>query len=229
MIYEYFKEIDITDKFKYVSMIIASILLFSRIPVSGTNIIGLIIGICLVIYINDKRKQEGDTFLSAMNMLLSSPLMKPQYNRDLPRNSEFVIFIGSHQEYYHYNPMLWNQFVRLINNYLKLDHEIKLGTEHYNMDYDALKDIKRNIMNVFHAFIHKLPHTVSSNDKFHRGMARLEELLKVEVDTMHRLIAKKNSEEINSGSVFHYKNHPRGFEKPGIGKNTRLDNHYTYF
>jgi len=220
MFYQYITNIDDTDKFIYVTIILAGALLATRIRPSANAVLGAIVAVIVVYYLNEKAEDQGTTFVAAMKTILSAPIMKPHKNRHLAYNSELVIFLDQHREYHHYNPVLWNSLVKLVNDFLKLEHDIELrqdtpntDTTFYNGDYDTMKATKLKILNTFHSFIHKLPHTESSNNKFHCGMKKLEQLLNTEIDHVHRLVANYNSRGIDTGSAFHYKNHPSGYER----------------
>lgn len=222
MIYEYIRDIDLTDRFIYITVIIGTILLLSRVNITGHLILGLIIGTILVYYINEKNVHTGNTFLQSMKTILGSDRMKPHQNKHLAKNSELVLFLDGHKEYYTYNPKLWNDLVRHINNFLHIMHDIELGVEWFNLDYDTMKNLKGKILNTFHSFVHRVPHTPHSNDKFHLGMERLETLLNHDIDEIHTNVTLRNSQSINNMTKFHYKNHPGGNDK-------MIDLHYHFF
>jgi hypothetical protein len=212
MLYQYVRDIDVTEKFGYIIIVAAVILLATRIGnhgmLSGSGLIGLIVGIIVIYYLNEKRVSQGTTFITSMNEILDAEIMKPNRNKYLHGNSEFVIFLDDHREYYQYNPQLWKDMVHTVNNLQRLVGDIEIGTERFNLDYSTLKEIKREILNQYQAFIHKIPHTESSNNKFHLGMERLEDLLNLEIDHVHQLVVKKNAKSVTTASAFHYKNHP---------------------
>lgn len=222
MIYEYIRDISLTDRFIYVTVIIGTILVLSRVNITVHVIVGLIVGILIVYYYNEKNVYTGHVFLKSMKDILNSNLMKPDKNKHLAKNSELVLFLDGHKEYYRYNPKLWNDLVRYINNFLHIMNDIEIGVERFNMDYDTMKGLKRKIMNTFHSFVHRIPHTPHSNDKFHIGMERLENLLNQDIDVTHTLVTHMNSQSINNATTFHYKNHPCPDDK-GINL------HYHYF
>lgn len=213
MIYEYIRDIDLTDRFIYVTLIIGTVMFMSRINITGHLVVGLIIGIIMVYYLNEKNVHTGNTFVQSMQNIISSERMKPHRNKHLAKNSELVLFLDSHKEYYAYNPKLWNDLVRHVNNFLHVMHDIELGVEQFNLDYDTMKSLKGKILNTYHAFVHTVPHTPHSNNKFHLGMERLELLLNRDIDEVHTKVTLKNSQSINNMTKFHYKNHPGANDK----------------
>jgi hypothetical protein len=222
MIYEYIKDIDVTDRFVYIAIIIVSMVFATRLPMSAHGIIGAVIGIFIVFYFNEKRDNAGDTFISSMKKILQSDIMKPTQNKYLSTDSELLIFLDSYREYYQYNPSLWNSMVKQINNFLKLSRDIEIGVNNYNMDYDVLREIKVKILNLYHSFIHKIPHTESSSSKYHKGIDRLQDLLNMTIDKIHRLVVGYNNKTIDTATTFHYRNHPPG-------RDVRNNPHYHFF
>jgi hypothetical protein len=234
MFYEYIKAIDSIHKFDYLSIVAAVILLATRFGHYGmlpsSAIIGLIVGTIVVFYLNEKSAHQGDTFLSSIQEILNAKIMKPEKNHYLFGNSELIIFLDNHREYYQYNPDAWRGLVKLTDNFLRIVGDIEIEAEaesvvgRYNHDYDMLKDTKHKIMNKYHAFIHTLPHTENTTNKFHEGIERLETLLNKEIDHIHQLVNKMNAKGVTTSSAFHYKNHPVGYESVG-----RAEDNYTYF
>jgi hypothetical protein len=221
MIYNYITHIDVTDRFIYVVIITVIILLFSRIPISPYLIVGTIVGIIVVYYIHDKKIYTGNTFLASMKNILNSDLMKPKSNRSLYKDSELVAFLDNRREYYNYNPNTWNQLVKHINEFLRLQSDIEIGVVRFNMDYETLVNLKGKILNSYHAFIYTVPHTPNSIDKFHIGMRHLQKLLNRNIDITHKKVALDNSKDINIDTKFHYKNHPHPQDEH--------DTQYNYF
>lgn len=228
MLYQYVKDIDVTDKFEYIIIVAAVILLATRIGyhglISSSGLFGLVIGVIITFYLIEKRKHQGDTFITAMRKILNSDIMKPNWNKYIHGNSELIIFLNDHREYYQYNPQLWRDMVSSMNNFQRTISDIEIGTTRYNLDYDQLKETKKKILNRYQAFIHTMPHTENSNNKFHKGSDRLEQLLNQEIDHIHQLVTRKNAKNITTASTFHYKNHPVSHESLNVAENT-----YTFF
>lgn len=229
MLYSYIKDIDLTDRFIYTVILGTVIILTVRLGrngmINGTGVFGLVVGFVVIYYLNDKRRKQGTDYITAMDQILDSNIMKPETNRYLSENSELLIFMNGHREYYQYNPVAWNTMVRQVNNFLRLVHELNIGTYRYNLDYDNLKVIKGKVLNTYQSFIHTVPHTEASTDKFQLGMTRLEGLLNNEIDLVHQLVNKHNREQgVDTSSVFHYKNHPAAFERHSLA-----DSNYSFF
>lgn len=208
MIYQYIKNIDRTDAFIYVSVVMFIVVFFSRIMIQPYLIVGTIVGLIVVYYLNDKRVSTGQEFITGIQNILENPNMFYKTNPYLSTNSEFVLFLDTMIEYHDYNPMLWKSLVNNINNFLHIQDDIRLGTHEYSKDYELLKALKLKVINVYHSFIYKIPHTDTSNTKFHLGLDKLEILLNTELDTIHRIVVQRSSKGIDNNTIFHYKNHP---------------------
>lgn len=221
MIYEYIRNIDATDKFIYIVVIIASIVFSTRLPMTPYGIVGAISGILLVYYFNEHREYLGASFIASMKVILNSDVMDYKNNPYLPNNSELLIFLDNHREYYQYNPTQWNSIIRHINNFLKLTYDIEHGTTRRNLDYDVLKETKIKVLNTYQSFIHRIPHTEESSNKFHEGMDLLQNILNTSIDNTHRIVIM-NNKDITINSAFHYKNHPGG-------RDLKANMHYSFF
>lgn len=208
MIHQYLNRITDTDLSKYVIIIIIAAVIGYRIKVSNHVIFGLIIGLIIVFYMYDRAEMTGDTFLSYTNEVLSSPLFNPY--KHLYLDSELVIFLDQHREYYQYNPAGFRMLLKEIDIFLMYRQDIERGTQLYHLDYNLLRAQKTKILNSYHSLIHKLPHISNSIDKFHLGMKRLTDLINGHVDEIHQVVKTKSyNSEIDTNTEFIYISHPK--------------------
>lgn len=210
MIHKYISKIDPTDGFIYATIVLGSVLLQRRIQLSSTTLVGLIAGLIVVFYLNDKKTDTGANFLEHMDRIRKAPIFKPHKNPNLHRDSVLLSFLDQHRIYYQYNPAVFNDLIAHVNSFLTLIHDIDIGTENYNSDYEVVRKLRTDIMNTYHSFIYRIPHAESSLRKFHLGMDRLEEILNGHIDRLHRDIVRKNQKDgIMISSKFHYLNQPQ--------------------
>ena len=209
MIYDYIYDIEKTDLFLYGGGLLFITLLIRRINLSSNTIFGLICGIIVIYYINDKKIATNGGFIQKMNTILKSPLLKADKNKYLYRDSELVDFLDNYLEYHQYNPDIYNSFISHINTLLMLINDLDKGDQNYNNDYETILELRYKILNTFHSFIHKIPHTPASNDKFHIGANRLQVLLNKHIDKVHLSVVKLNGmKDIDTDTKFPYRNQP---------------------
>jgi len=212
MIYNYIKDIDLTDRFCFIVIILVIATFTHRIQISWHILIGIIVGLLIVYYLNEKNIDEGTNFLTDMKSILSLPMLKTHINKHLYYDSELLQFLYNNKENYKYNPVVYNTLVKQIDVFLSLVKDIEIGKEKINMDYEVLREYKINILNTYHSFIHTVPHTDASNASFHISIKNLENLLNYHIDKSHSTVVAKNNKEITIDTKFPYRNGPTGFD-----------------
>jgi hypothetical protein len=209
MIYNYIYNIEKTDMFLYVCGILFTTLLVRRMNFSYGTVLGLVCGLILVYYINDKRIATNGGFIQRMDEILRSPTLKTDKNRNLYLDSQLLDFLDNYKEYYQYNSDLYNSLVSHIDTLLGLLNNLSIGDKQYNNNYETMRELKYKILNIFHSFIHRIPHTPSSNDKFHIGINELQSLVNKHIDKAHLQVVRLNgSKEIDNETKFPYRNGP---------------------
>lgn len=209
--FQILQELEDSDKFIYIVIIIIFALLGRRYTVSPATLLGIIVGIIVVAYNITDHADKKDTFLGRMDTLLKSKFLRPHVNTSLAHDSELLIFLDNHREYKGYNPAVYNSLVRAINSFNKLSYDITLGSNG-NLDYDVLVSFKKKIMNIYHSFIHTVPHTDITLDKYHKGYAVLEAHLNKVLDNARQLVVHRNSKEITTDTKFYYANQIPGHD-----------------
>lgn len=208
--YKYLQEIDSSDFVIYVVVIILTSVISYRIQLSNHIIFGACMGLIIVYYIQDRSVQTGSSFAHYSSNILKSKIFNSERNRDLYRDSELVLFLYNHREYYEYNPSLFRSLVNNINMLLKLSHDIELNVQQYNEDYQNIRHLKGKILNYYHSVIHTLPHTESSLDKFQLGMKKLKDLVNNHINHIHKIVNRRNRGNIHTEVQFVALDHPKG-------------------
>lgn len=212
MFYEYLRDIDPHQRFIYIIGIICSILFFRRLALSTHIIVGFVVGICVILYFNEKDRVTNSNFLIKMKSILAQPCLKPHLYKDLYRDSELVIFLDYYKEYYFYNPDAYNTIVRHINDFLIMSTDVNVS-DNYHSDYEILRELKLSILNIFHSFVYRIPHAAATNDKYQKGLIRLEKLLNYHIDKAHRVVVNRDQKSgISINSRFPHRNHPKHYD-----------------
>lgn len=214
MAYCIINDIEKSDMMVYLGIIIGASWFFHRIKPSWYAMTGVIVGILVVLYLYEKSDHEETVFTKRLKHLLDSELYRPY--RHLYLNSEIVMFLDEHREYYQYNPAAYKVMLQHIDNFLRLGHDIEIGTVRFNEDYSLMRHLKGKILNYYHSIIHKLPHTPNGLDKFHIGMDELRTHINKYLDEIHRVVNTKNMKHgIDVETAFVYRNHPKPTDPTG--------------
>lgn len=206
----YLKDIDKTDLFIYAVIIIATIVLVGRINPSAIVIIGLLIGLIVVYLLNDMKITDQSDYVQRIMAILKSPRLNYEENTYLHKDALMVEFLETYKEYNDYNPQAYKTLTNQLDNALHISDDIERGSKNYIQDFDVLLDTKTKILNTYHSFIYKIPHTQATLHKFHRGTRMLLELLNDHIDHVNRIVLKKSEEDgVTLSTKFHYRAHPK--------------------
>lgn len=218
--YTYLRDINSTDLFLYITLILVCSVAYRRITLGPHTIVGLLCGLALVYYLNERKTQSNGDFVKKMHAILALRVLRADKNTYLSRDTEMLLFLDNYKEYYDYNPMAFSQMVTQVNGMFRLLEDLTLGVQDYNLDYDVIRSQRTEILNTYHSFIHTLPHAPYSIEKYHQGLARLESLVNGYVDEAHRIVVRNNRGNVSVSTKFPYRNHPKW--------NGKVDHHYDY-
>lgn len=220
-LYQYITSIDNHDFFNYITVIIGSILFLNRISPGNNTLYGILVGLVIVYYIDDKARNTGQNFLKEMNDMLTGNDLKKTKNFDI--DSEMILFIDNIQEYRYYNPAVYRKMIILIDNFLKIVKDMEQGVKHMGEMYQLAEDYKKKILNAYHSFVHKIPNSRATNNKYQNNMKRLEELLNHHLNGIYQYMQYSYGKRgINIDTKILYKNHPRP-------NDTNINGNYDYF
>lgn len=216
--YTYISHIDNTTRFLYVVLGLCIIILAHRLSITANTIIGVLVAVLVAYYLNEKDLSLGSNYLNAMHQILADPLFKN--SRYLYRDSEIVIFLDKYRHFNNYNRPQFSKMVKHIDNFLRIGKELDTTPvpENFNLDFETMQSERLKIMNAYHSFIYRLPHTPASIEQYQKGMQRLEGLLDSNLKYARRSIIKYNKEKgIYISSRFPYKGHPAGVDRAATG------------
>ncbi len=221
MIYKYLRNIDNNNLFIYLVVVFCGILLLNRINPNINTILGIIVSLMLVYYINDKQITTGSNFIANMSEALSGQYLK--HTNYFHIDSELVQFMQNIKEYHKYNPFIYRKIVKTIDSFLNIVSDMEKDTVGMGELYQVANDKKHLAMNALHSMIHSIPYSESSNIKYQNALTRLEVLLNKHIDTIYQyMVYSYGKKPINTETKFIYKNHPTPF-------NGGTDHNYDYF
>ena len=225
MIYEYFAKIDGLNKFNYIVLVLVIVFLMNRIQPSWHTLVGLLIGIAVVVYLNSKADSNISLYLNSMMRILDDPIFKPY--KHLYLDSKLLQFLHESRVYHVENPIGFSRLVKLIDNFIELTEAILSERQRdFNEQYEMLKSIKIRILNLYQAFVYVTPH-IDSRLTFYQGnLKKLETLLNYHIDRVHTFVVNKNNQDISVRSMF-----PLRSNIPGLPKESSMTavDRYNYF
>jgi len=150
----YFDEMSYKDKFKYILITLGVIILFYRLNLNWTIWMGLICGLIITYYLNEKNAQELNNNADQIWTVLKGPLLKN--TKYFVTDPPFIQFVNDISEFKKYNVLEFNKFIKTLDNLLKLIYNIKTGIVQCKENLDLINDLKINSLNQFHSLIYKI-------------------------------------------------------------------------
>ncbi len=136
--------------------------------------------IVLIMYIFYKNK------INAINNTKKSILYPKSKNiEEVPKLYNFLFSI---QEFYNYNPQIYTKIIINIDKLLLVYNDIKINNKLAGLYYYSIKDLKYEILNLFQAFIYKIPSDDNNIiNKYNEAKFKLEEILNKYTDEVYKL------------------------------------------
>ena len=175
-IISYLDEIPKKDKFKYIIVILVFMLFSYRLNLHWSIWIGLPIGLLYVYYTNERNALELNNESDKIwNVLKGSLLRDTKYFVTDPSMISWVNDVG---EFKKYNVLEFNNMIKSMDRFLKLEYDIKTGVYKCKENLDLIRDLKTNSLNQFHTIVYKIDNA-DMRKKFNVYYERLGDLLNV--------------------------------------------------
>jgi len=209
-----YKEINESNKitlFTFMFIIVFFLAIFRTIPIGLNIIFGLFLAIVIIVYLNERNKTTLQLEEKQRETKLDN--IKPK-TKHLEDHHELIDFIFSVQDFYHSNPLAFEEMIDNITSFLELYHIIKAGIKNSDYYYQIADSKKNNAVNSFHSLIHEIPYSRDVTIKFDRAHKRLEKILNNYLNEMH--------------DVYHHEIIELGYdhEKTKINIGPKGHNHY---
>lgn len=209
MIYQFINNIDRYHFVPFGGIVLFSVMLLRRINLSANTIIGAFVGVFIVILLQQYFLITDSTFLSSMKKILKREEFVGAEH--LYTDSELVIFLDTNIDLKEYNSEIFSEFVILIDKFLDLRNQLaNFKTADYGLDFTNLVSLKNKILNTYHSFIHTLPATDSTLQKFHAQMEKLKNILNCHIEFIHEKVKKYTKiDGINASTEIYINTYPK--------------------
>jgi len=181
-IYNKIQNINNKKIFKYIFIIIVSLLYFRTKNINLNVILALIIGTIIIIYLNGKNKTDLTDKQIEKEIKIDN--IKPDPNK-ISEYNDILDFIFSIQDMYEYNPQSYEEMLDNINAFLSIYNIILDGTPYCEYHYQIASSKKDNAVNSLHSIIYNTPSNKMVMDKHTRAHKRLETILNVYLNKLY--------------------------------------------
>jgi hypothetical protein len=142
------------EKFKYLIIALAITLLIYRLNLSWTIWIGLVIGLLVVYYFNEREAQQLNREGDQLWEVLKSPLL--QQTKYFITDPPFIQWVDDISELKSHNVLEFNKMITSLDQLLKLIYNVKRGVYRCKENIDLISDLKVKSLNQFHSLIYKI-------------------------------------------------------------------------
>ena len=177
--------------------------------------ISICVGLVLLYLYETRERSKTNNYQTKKFEQLNEPYLKQ--TEFLYQDPELIEFLSSIREYRVYNPYHYLELVTKVDDLLRLERDMKIGIAQSGQQYELAEQLQEMILNLFHSFLYRLPHSPSTMDKFHTKMDELKHILQTHMTTIYRTVQYKQREEgIHRFTKWIYPNHPKGISVDSI-------------
>lgn len=192
-VYNYINDIPPINLFVYISVIIGVTYFTSKFKVSGSNITGLVIGIAVVYFLNERNRALNVDELKTIEIQMESIIPKPRY---FYIDANIIELVYNLMEFNNYNPQDFESMVLSIDNLLKLRLDVERGMEECAMIYDVAVEQKNKAMNSLSSIIISIPSQHVLKEKLLAGIKILHLYLYRHLDFIKGVCNSQNKMDI---------------------------------
>ena len=207
-LFDYINDIERENLFNYIVILIFSLFFTTKIfEINIKHIAGILLGISLIIFFNDRKESTIRTFnqemefkLSAIkNTIINSRERVPRTNVKIGvpewfhTDADLINLYFNILDFQKYNPDAYEKSIIAVDNILKLQQDLKKGVRNCAENMDVMIQFKNNATNHFMTFIYSLPSNPVTDLKLNNNLERLVLLLQRHIDDAYRLCKRQYS------------------------------------
>ena len=153
--YNYINQIEPLSLFIYIIIILCIVLLSEYIPWSYKHIIGLVISIIVIYYINEGHRSTYIDKLKTTEIYMEHITPKPLF---FYYDANLIEFAYNMLEYKKYNKFAYEKMIKSIDNFLELMKDVSNPSIiNCTETYQVAVDMKMSALNELHSLIHSIP------------------------------------------------------------------------
>jgi hypothetical protein len=173
-LYTLIETINNKNLFKYVIILILSIIYFGRQNIKINAFMAIMVALVYIAYnydeITTKKEEEEDHKELKRESIQPTP-------RNFKEKDDLIDFLFSIQDWYHYNPESYEEAIDNLQSFFDLYKAIQRGSKFCDQYFQIAESKKNNALNSFHSMVYTIPVNADVMDKFNRAHKRLETIL----------------------------------------------------
>ncbi len=154
-IFNYINTINPQDMLFYIIIILIIVLLSPYIEWNIKYVMGLVIGLSLVYYLNEGRRATIIDRLKMTEIQMEQIQPKPKF---FYHDANFIEFAYNMLSYRVYNPTAYSKMIQSIDNFLQIQIDIEnKALQNCTETYNVAIDMMHSALNSLHSIIHSMP------------------------------------------------------------------------
>jgi hypothetical protein len=195
--------------FIYCIIFVVVMAIFMRLNV-GLNIIFGCVIVYLIINLLDRKqeieiKENRELDELKTSMIQPTPVLLQKYK-------DIINFLFSIQDYYKYNPLIYENIIDNLDNFFHLYEETYKLNELAGINYKLMNNIKLDTINVLHSLIYTLPEDIAYINKLNNSFEIFNKILSKYLFDIYK-INEKNilNKGYNTSTIIINHNEPTPF------------------
>lgn len=188
-LYRYVDSWDGERLFIYVVVIILIIWLFTKCDMGINILIGLIVAIFVISYLNNRFITTTSTLEELQT--IKKNIIKPKLNDDAQEQMPIVDFTFSIQDLYAYNPLAYEEMIKNINQFYDKYAVCFADTSTCDINYGLMEQYKRDAMNALMSMIYTLPDDPKVRNLVDTAASVLDGIMTKHLDQISYLIDER--------------------------------------
>jgi hypothetical protein len=185
-LYEYIDSWDGQHMFVYVVIFILILWLFSLKKMGINILIAIIVGICVVNYMNFRTIKNSNTLADIQK--IKEDIIDPEITEDTKEHKNIVDFLFSIQDMRIYSPRQFIESVNNINYFYDLYKQSFVDKSTCHMNYDLMKQYKRDAVNALQSILFSIPDDNRIRDKINSAALILNDIMTTHLDEISYLV-----------------------------------------
>lgn len=186
---ELYKHIDKWDggrTYLYAVIFVLILWFFSKKTIGINILVAIIVGGFVINYLNNKTQIMMDTQKDILDTKIST--IQPKINEETKKQRPIIDVMFSIQDMYSYNPLQYEEAIRNINQFYDKYKLSFVDTKTSHVNYDLMKQYKRDALNALMSMIHSVPEDKRYIDKLNNSTIVLDGIMTKHLDQISFLI-----------------------------------------
>lgn len=177
-IFSYLQAIASADLILYSAIGIAVVLIWQRLRVDSSTLVGIIVALIVVYLYNESRRHTtADTNRDLMTEIETLDTLTGIKHIYIYLNPRLIRFWADNVDLRQYGVDAWDKALKACDLMMNLHHDIEIGTERCSADLDVAEDLRRSILNHWSELAFNLPDSDMLRKKHMQARDRLQDIV----------------------------------------------------